>query len=115
MRFEQVNMIADEIAPTLPTTTHVCVLLVAWRHAERGGCFQVSTKRLATACKITARWAKEIIDDLERLGVIAMIREHQGPIPRRYRITGRAAANGEAGITIKADPPPRKNGEVGCS
>ncbi len=115
LRFEQLNRIADVIAQTLPTSTHVAVLMIAYRHAGPGGQFSVSTNRIADACRISDRWAKNVIDDLERLGVIVMLQDHKGPIPRRYKITGRAAANGEVGFTNKDNPPPRSNGEVGCS
>lgn len=90
-RFEQLNLIVDEVAPKLPTPAHVAVLFCCFRHARERGHFQVSTRRIATSSKVSERHAKRIIDDLERLQVIAMEREHQGPIPRRYRITGRCA------------------------
>lgn len=91
MRFEQLNQLVDDIAPTLPTPAHVAVLFCCYRHARERGHFQVSTKRIADGARVSERHAKRLIDDLERFEVIEMEREHQGPIPRRYRITGNAA------------------------
>jgi hypothetical protein len=31
------------------------------------------------------------MDDLESVGVVKLLSEHQGPIPKRYRITGEVA------------------------
>lgn len=90
LRFAQLNLIADKIAPTLPTSAHVAVLFCCYRHARELGHFQVSTKRIARTTKISERHARRIIDDLERFKVIAIEREHQGPIARQYRITGEA-------------------------
>ncbi len=90
MRFEQLNQLVDDIAPTLPTTAHVAVLFCCYRHARELGHFQVSTRRISEATKVSERHVKRVINDLERGSVIKMEREHQGPIPRQYRITGNA-------------------------
>ena len=90
-RFAQLNQIADRIAPSLPTTAHVAVLFCCFRHARELGHFQVSTKRIAATARISERHARRIVDDLERLKVIKLEVEHQGPIARRYRITGACA------------------------
>lgn len=106
MRFEQLNRITDMIGPTLPSASHVAVLHVAWRHAGPRGHFSVSTKMLARQCRLSNRQAGRLIDDLERLGVIKEVCDHKGPIPKRYQITGRAAANGDTHDAIKSDIPP---------
>lgn len=90
-RFEQLNQIVDAISPTLPTAAHVAVLFICYRHARENGRFQVSTKRIANSSTLSERHVKRIMDDLERLLVIRMETEHQGPVPRRYRITGQPA------------------------
>ncbi|KAA5543580.1 hypothetical protein FYK55_10215 [Roseiconus nitratireducens] len=90
-RFEQLNRIVDVIAPTLPTSTHVAVLLVCFRHARQGGAFQVSTRRIADAVNIKRRRAQYVLDELIELGVVAITEEHKGPIPRKHRITGEVA------------------------
>ncbi len=91
MRFEQLNQIVDDIAPSLPTPAHVAVLFCCYRHARELGHFQVSTNRIAQSTKVSPRHARRIIDDLEQWKVIEMEREHNGPIPRQYRITGNRA------------------------
>lgn len=91
MRFEQLNQLVDDIAPTLPTPAHVAVLFCCYRHARERGHFQVSTKRISASTKVSPRHARRIIDDLEQLKVIELMREHNGPIARQYRITGNPA------------------------
>lgn len=99
-RFEQLNQIIDDIAPTLPSPTHLAVLMICFRHGRQGGYFTVSTNRIAKSARLARRQTRRIIDDLETVGVIEMVSEHQGPIPRKYRITGRRA-NGVAQVPIK--------------
>jgi DNA-binding MarR family transcriptional regulator len=84
-RFEQLNLIVDEIALTLGSPAHVAVLLCCFRHAGTGGRFAVSTARIAASCRLSKRQAVRIVDQLERAGVIEMISDHQGPIAKRYR------------------------------
>jgi|GEM_PF-2171833 len=110
-RFEQLNHIVDVVSPTLPSASHVAVLLICYRHAREGGSFTVSTKRIANACRLSERHTKRIVDDLEATGVIVMESEHAGPIPRKYRITGQPA-NGDTRVTIKNSPPPQANGDI---
>lgn len=99
-RFEQLNRLVDDINPTLPTATHAAVLMTCFRHGGPGGGFRVSTARIARSTCISERQAKRVIDQLESCGVIELLQEHQGPIPRQYRITGRVA-NGDTHDTIK--------------
>lgn len=111
-RFELLNRLWDEITETLPTSTHVAVLGCCYRHARVGGYFRVSTGRLARSTKVGQRQARRVLDDLERQGVIELVREHDGPIPRVYRITGKAA-NGDTHDPIKNLSTPRANGVTG--
>jgi|SRR6056297_1908071 len=113
-RFEQLNRIVDDIAPTLPTSTHVAALLVCFRHGRGAGFFRVSTRRLAKSIGVKVRQTKSILDDLEQAGVIVLTKEHQGPIPRTYRITFKPA-NGAAHCTNKPQPTPQLNGAAQCS
>lgn len=113
-RFEQLNHIVDNVAPTLKSASHVAVLLVCYRHAWTGGTFQISNRRIADSAGTTHRHARRVMDDLEAAGVIELVAEHQGPIPRRYRITGRSA-NGVSHVPIKAEHTPQANGDMGSS
>lgn len=90
-RFEQLNRIVDEVGPTLRTPAHLAVLFVCFRHAGPQGRFAVSNARIARSCSLSARQVVRIMDDLESVGVVKLLSEHQGPIPKRYRITGEVA------------------------
>lgn len=93
-RFEHVNDLVDRIAPTMPSSAYVAVLLVAWRHA-RNRHFRVSAKQFATQACISLRHARDVLDDLERNSVIQMVTERKGTLPRVYRFTGMTMASGE--------------------
>lgn len=99
-RFEQLNRLVDNVAPSLPSPSHVAVAMVCYRHARENGAFQVSTKRIATSAAIHPRHARRILDDLEKWLVIEMTKDHTGPIPKRYRFTGRLA-NRDTHVPIK--------------
>lgn len=88
VRFEQLNRLVDEISPQLPSSTHVAVLLCCYRHARRDGSFCISTTRLARSVVLGIRQVKRILRNLEKLKAIELVSEHQGPVPRRYRISG---------------------------
>jgi len=110
-RFEQLNMIVDDIAPTLPTPSHVAILLCCFRHGRGAGYFRVSTNRLAKSSCIGKRQVQRVIDDFEKTGIIELVTEHQGPIPRTYRITFKRF-NGDTHDTIKPHHPPQANGDM---
>lgn len=113
-RFEQLNEIIDEIAPKLPGPSHVAVLLCCFRHGRGAGYFRVSTARLARSTTLQHRRVRYVMDELERMGVIEMITEHKGPIPRTYRIKLKGA-NGALQCHIKTKPAPRANGALRSS
>ncbi|MEO1616828.1 MAG: hypothetical protein AAFV88_13310 [Planctomycetota bacterium] len=110
-RWEQLNRIIDDVAPSLPSASHVAVLMICFRHGRQGGFFRVSTSRIAKSSKLSDRHVKRILDDLEKSGVISLEAEHKGPTPRTYRITGRAA-NGDAHVTNSTEPTPQVNGDT---
>jgi hypothetical protein len=99
-RFEQLNAIVDDIAPKLPSVSHVAVLLCCFRHGRGLGFFRVSTQRIAKATNLQRRRVQYILDDLERLGAVVLVSEHQGPIPRTYRIPF-TSVNGALHCTIR--------------
>lgn len=104
-RFEQLNLLVDVVCPSLTSPSHVAVVMVCYRHARENGEFQVSTERIARAVRLSERHVKRVLDDLERASVLKMKLEHRGPIPRRYRFTGKPA-NGDTHVTIKKPTPP---------
>lgn len=99
-RFEQLNVIVDEVAPQLPTPTHLAVLLCCFRHGKGVGYFRASTDRLARTVGLKKRRIQDILDELQQMKVIDLVQEHKGPLPRVYRI-GFYEANGALHCTIK--------------
>lgn len=110
-RFEQLNLIVDKIAPALPTSTHVAVLMICFRHGGSHGEFRVSTARIACSACVSERQAKRVINELERAEVIELLEEHQGPIPRQYRITGKVP-NGDTHDTNSKPKKSTVNGDT---
>lgn len=90
-RWQQFNWIVDHVAPSLPTATHLAVLVCCFRHGRGLGEFSVSTPRIAEACNLKKRRTRYILDELEQLGVIELLEEHRGPLPRTYKITFKQA------------------------
>lgn len=85
-RFEQFNVLVDQVGPLLPTPTHLAVLLVAFRHGKGNGYFRVSTERIAQSVGLKKRRVAKVIDDLQRLQVLQQVQEHQGRWAAVYRI-----------------------------
>lgn len=104
-RFEQMNVLVDQVAPKLPTPAHTAVMLCCFRHGNPGGYFRASTERLAKSVGLKKRRIQDILDELEGMGVIRIVKEHQGPIPRVYRF-GFLLVNGALQCTVKPTSPP---------
>jgi hypothetical protein len=98
-RFEQLNHLVDIVAASLKSSSHVAVALVCYRHARENGVFGVSTKRLSDTTRLSTRQVRRVLDDLEKASVIKMVKEHDGPLPRKYKFTGRPS-NGDTHVTI---------------
>jgi hypothetical protein len=89
VRFEQLNLLVDQVLHRLPSLSHRVVLLVGWRHAKPSGEFRASSQQIADAAGISKRQAIRTIDDLVTLGALEVTAQERGSIPRSYRITGR--------------------------
>ena len=87
-RFEQVNMLCDEVIKNMPTPTHALVLLVGWRHADKRSTFQKSMTQIAESVGLQKRRVQRIVDDLISIGALKIITPQKGSIPTRYQITG---------------------------
>ena len=85
-RWIQHNYLVDEINPRLKNATYIAVLWACFRHGKGFGYFRASTARVARCARTSKRNARRIIDDFQQWGLIELIQEHQGPIPRTYRI-----------------------------
>ncbi len=95
-RFEQLNALVDVIAPTLHGPSQLAVMMVCYRHAGVRGEFRVSCRRIAKSTSLSVRQVMRLLAQLTQLGVIERLCDHQGPIPAKYRITGKAANHGTA-------------------
>ena len=110
-RFEQLNLIVDEIAPSLRSPSQVAVLFACYRHALPSGKFAICTARIAKSAKLSHRQARRVLDELEALTVIESLSDHVGPIAKQYRITGKRA-NGDMGDPIRHSRT-KANGDMG--
>jgi CRP-like cAMP-binding protein len=88
-RFEQINMIVDEIVKQLPTPTHGLALIVCWRHANASRQFNLSHNQLAEALRISRRSAIRTMNTLLKVGVIRRVKKGAGATSSRYEITGK--------------------------
>ena len=88
MRFEQVNVLCDEVLRNLPTATHGLVLLVGWRHADGKRVFRKSASELARIVGVSRRHMQTILDDLIEIGALQIVKNRQGTIPASHLITG---------------------------
>lgn len=92
-RFKQLNAIVDKLIRRLPKG-HALVVIVAFRHADPDKFFSVSVKQFSETLAIHPRTARRILDDLILWGVVEVISERKGTIPRKLRLTGRAPSGG---------------------
>jgi hypothetical protein len=104
-RFQQFNCLVDSVAGQLPTPTHIAVMLCCFRHGREGGYFRVSTSRLAKSVGLRRRRVQAVLDDLQAAGVIELVSEHNGPVPRVYRFRF-TEANGALQCAIRVPSPP---------
>lgn len=100
-RFEQANDLCDRIGPSLPTPTHFAVLFVAWRHATNGR-FRVSATQVSKAISGSTRNVRRVLDDLEQGGVITLMAEKKGTIPRTYKFSGKSFNEKPRGDTMSS-------------
>lgn len=91
MRWEQGRMLFEEIAPTLPTPSHVLVLAYCWfRGRGRDCCFDESHQQIADATKLKRESVRRIIRSLEVGQVIKTVKNSGGRGHTSKRvITGR--------------------------
>jgi hypothetical protein len=109
-RFEQVNLLCDQVVRNLDTPLHALVLLIGWRHANERCVFRKSANELAKFAGVSKRHMQNVLDDLIKAGAIKVVKERQGTIPTSYLITGKPRPlRGEPHFT------PKENLEVNCS
>jgi len=85
-RWEQNNLLVDEVCPKLKTSTYGMVLMTCFRHGRGLGYFRVSVRRIAKAAVTSERHVHRILRDFENCGLIEKVKNAQGTIPKTYRI-----------------------------
>ena len=92
-RFEQVNLLCDEVLQCLPSLSCRVVLLLGWRHATPQRLFRKSSNELARAAGISKRQVQRALDELVEIGALRIVHQERGSIPRTYQITGQPRRN----------------------
>lgn len=87
-RFQQINHVADKIAPSLKTPSMVAIMMVAVRHSDLEGVFTLSTERFANCCRLSKPQVTRLLRYLTREGVLFTQRKALGKLPPSRRITG---------------------------
>lgn len=85
-RWEQHNYLVDKINPKLKSSSYIAVLWVCFRNGRGLGYFRASTNRIARCALTSKRNVQRALDAFEEYKLIELVEEHQGPIPRTYRI-----------------------------
>ena len=79
MRWQQGRQLYSSVCPSLPTASHVAVLMVCWFHASGNGCrFAVANCQIAAATTLSLGRVKRIMSDLIHGGVIKTTKEAVG-------------------------------------
>lgn len=91
MRWPQGRRLYEKVCPTLPTTSHVAVLMVCWFHGSGRNCdFSVAHVQIAKATKLSYERVRKIMADLVAGGVVVTVEDSigRGYAPKR-QITGK--------------------------
>ena len=91
MRWEQGRRLYSVVCPSLPTPSHVAVLMFCWFHASgRDCCFGASHSQIADCTKLSYERVRKIMADLIDGGVIVTTKESAGRgYAAQRRITGK--------------------------
>lgn len=72
MRWQQGRKLYDVVCPTLPSSSHVVVLMFCWFSASGPRCeFNVSHRQIADATRLSYERVRKIMSELTAAGVIA--------------------------------------------
>lgn len=88
MRFQQVNLLCDEVLRNLPNATSGLVLLVCWRHADEGGVFCLAVSRIAASTGKSERQIQRTMSELQKVGAIKQVKPAIGTRAPTYVLTG---------------------------
>lgn len=85
-RWHQFNYLMDEVIPRLKNNTAAVVLLTCFRYGRGPGIFRSSVRTLAKASRTSISRVREHLDRFVRDGLLELLEERKGTIPRTYRI-----------------------------
>lgn len=88
MRFQQVNMICDEVLRHIPNASSGLALLVCWRHADADGFFRLALSRIAESIGKSERQTQRIMTELQKVGAIKQVKPAIGTRAPTYVLTG---------------------------
>jgi hypothetical protein len=91
MRWQQARHLYNSVSPSLPTSSHVAVLMYCWFHARGENCeFNVAHCQVANATKLSYERARKIMAELVAGNVVVTVAASKGRgyAPHR-RITGK--------------------------
>jgi hypothetical protein len=88
MRFQQVNVLCDQVVRNLPNASSGLVLLVCWRHADEDGVFCLSVSRIAQSIGKSERQIKRTMIELQKVGAIKLIKPAIGTRAPTFVLTG---------------------------
>lgn len=88
IRFQQVNLLCDEVLCNLPNTSCGLVLLVCWRHADEYGVFCLAVSRIAQSTGKSERQIQRTMTELQKVGAIQLVKPAIGRNAPTYVLTG---------------------------
>jgi hypothetical protein len=97
MRWEQGRLLVEQITPTLPSSSHVAVLLYCWFRARGRDCvFSESAEQIGEATKVSKRHVVRVLGELEAGQVLKTVQQSKGRgnLCRRM-ITGKPFVKGD--------------------
>ncbi len=107
MRWEQARHLYKDVCPSLPTPSHVAVLMYCWFNAHGKDChFNVAHCQIAKATKLSYERVRKIMAELVTADVVVKVKDSRGRgyAPER-RITGRIFASNKV---VTSNHPNRK-------
>ena len=113
MRWQQGRRLYSVVCPSLPSSSHVAVLMYCWFNASGKDCrFSVAHCQIADATKLSMRTSKRIMADLEAAGVVKTVQPSIGRGKASHRVvTGKPFKVSRKGVM--GDTPNEIKGVMG--
>jgi hypothetical protein len=111
-RWQQGRRLYEKVCPSLPTPSHVAVLMYCWFNAYGEDChFNVAHCQIANATKLSYERVRKIMADLVTANVVVNVKDSRGRgyAPHR-RITGRIFKSNK--VVTSNHPNPKEGGHT---